>query len=61
VHCELARVGERVTTRGRVARVFEKKGHRFVELDLLLVADDARPVMLVRHVAIYELRGGSHG
>ena len=61
VHCGLARVGERVTTRGRVARVFEKKGHRFVELDLLLVADDERPVMLVRHVAIYELRGGSHG
>ncbi len=60
-HCGLARVGDRLTTRGRVARVFERKGHRFVELDLLLVVDDARPVMHVRHTAIYQLRGDHHG
>ncbi|MBI4014234.1 MAG: hypothetical protein HY359_18095 [Candidatus Rokubacteria bacterium] len=61
VHCGLARAGQVLATRGRVARVYERKGHRFVELDLLLVADGARPVMLVRHVAIYQLRGGRHG
>jgi hypothetical protein len=54
-HCGLARAGDRLTTRGRVARVFEKKGHEFVELDLLVVADDARPVVQVRHLAIYRL------
>jgi acyl dehydratase len=54
-HAAPARVGERLTTRGRVERVFERKGHEFVELDLLVVADDTRPVMHVRHQAIYQL------
>lgn len=47
--------GERVSTRGRVARLFERKGHSFAELDLLLVADDTRPVQHVRHTLIYEI------
>ncbi|MBI3457514.1 MAG: hypothetical protein HY002_17175 [Candidatus Rokubacteria bacterium] len=59
VHCGLARVGDRLTTRGRVVRVFEKKGHHFVDLDLLIVANDTRPVMHVRHRAIYQLRAPS--
>jgi acyl dehydratase len=47
--------GDRVSTRGRVARLFERKGHSFAELDLLLVADDARSVQQVRHTLIYEI------
>jgi acyl dehydratase len=47
--------GERVSTRGRVARLFERKGHSFAELDLLLVADETRPVQHVRHTLIYEI------
>ncbi len=47
--------GERVSTRGRVARLFERKGHSFAELDLLLVADDTRPVQHIRHTLIYEM------
>jgi acyl dehydratase len=47
--------GERVSTRGRVARLFERKGHSFAELDLLLVANDTRPVQHVRHTLIYEI------
>jgi len=47
--------GDRVSTRGRVAGLFQRKGHRFVDLDLLMVADDARPVVHVRHTAIYEI------
>lgn len=47
--------GDQVSTRGRVAGVFERKGHRFVELDLLMVADDTRPVLHVRHTAIYDI------
>jgi acyl dehydratase len=47
--------GDRVSTRGRVARVFERKGHRFVDLDLLMVANDTRPVLHVRHTAIYQI------
>ncbi len=56
-HLGLARAGARITTRGRVHRLFEKKGNEFVEVDLLLVADDARAVAHLRHVAIYRLHG----
>jgi hypothetical protein len=55
-HLGVARAGERLVTRGRVADLYERKGHRWVELDVLIVADDLRPVLHVRHVAIYQLR-----
>jgi len=35
--------------------LFERKGHGFVELDLLMVANDTRPVLHVRHTAIYDI------
>jgi hypothetical protein len=47
--------GDVVSTRGRVTRLFERKGHRFAELDLLMVANGTRPVMHVRHTAIYDI------
>ncbi len=53
-HFGLVRDGDRWSTRGRVAEVYERKGHKFVELDLLVVANDERPVMAIRHTAIYE-------
>ena len=56
-HLGLARVGERIEARGKVKSLFERKGHEFVELDILLVAGGARPIASVRHVAIYQLRG----
>jgi len=55
-HWSAARVGERLEMRGRVERLFEKRGHEFVEADLLLVADGSRPVASIRHTAIYLLR-----
>ena len=55
-HLSVARVGDRLTMRGRVQRLFEKKGHEFVEADLLLVANGSRPVASIRHTAIYLLR-----
>jgi hypothetical protein len=48
--------GDRIGTRGRVAAAYEKKGHRFVDLDLLLVANGQRPLARVTHTAIYEPR-----
>jgi acyl-coenzyme A thioesterase PaaI-like protein len=50
--------GERVEVRGKVANLFERKGHRFVDLDLLWLAGDERPVLHARHTAIYEPRRG---
>jgi hypothetical protein len=48
--------GQRLSARGRVARLFEKGGHQLVELDILMVADGTRPVAAVRHTAIYRLK-----
>ncbi len=55
-HLGVPRVGQRLETRGRVKSLFQGKGHEFVELDLLLVADGVRPVASIRHIAIYQLR-----
>jgi acyl dehydratase len=56
-HLGVARVGELIEARAKVKNLFERKGHEFVELDILLVAGSARPVASIRHVAIYQLRG----
>lgn len=47
--------GDRVSTRGHITDLFERKGHQFAELALLLVANDSRPVQHVRHTLIYEI------
>jgi hypothetical protein len=47
--------GELITVRGSIADAFERKGHEFVVLDLLLSAGD-RLVQQVRHTAIYRIR-----
>jgi acyl dehydratase len=54
-HLGRARVGDHLTTRGRVHRLFEKKGNEFVEVDLLVVANDTQAVAQLRHTAIYQL------
>jgi hypothetical protein len=48
--------GQRLSARGRVAALTERKGHQIVDLDILMVADDTDPVMHVDHTAIYRLR-----
>jgi acyl dehydratase len=53
-HFGLVRDGDTVSTRARVNSTFERRGHRFVELDVLILTD--RPVLRARHVAIYEPR-----
>ena len=47
--------GALVETRGRVSERFERKGHQFVVLDVLWLADGV-PAMRARHTAIYRLR-----
>jgi hypothetical protein len=49
-------VGERLETRAKVKNLFQGKGHEFVELDLLLLAEGSRPVTSIRHTAIYQMR-----
>lgn len=53
------RDGEELSVRGRVADCFERKGHEFIVLDLLVVAGESRVVEQVRHTAIYRPRAKS--
>ena len=54
-HLGVAREGDHLTTRGRVAGTSERKGRHYVDLDALVVAEPDRPVLHVRHRAIYRL------
>lgn len=56
-HIGIGRDGDRLSVRSRVTAEYERRGHRFVELDALVVADDVRPLMRVAHTAIYRPRG----
>ena len=55
-HCGLARAGVSLAAHAQVVASYERKGHRFVELDVVIVADGIRAVAHVRHTAIYRLR-----
>jgi acyl dehydratase len=55
-HFGLVHDGDELSTRARVINHFERKGHKFVVLDVVIVADDMRVVMRVEHTAIYEPR-----
>lgn len=56
INWSAARDGEEISVRGRIKDCFERKGHEFVVLDLLLVAEENRVVEQVRHTAIYRPR-----
>ena len=51
-----ARVGETLTARSRVLENYERKGHLFVELEVLVLSEGTRPVAEVLHTAIYRPR-----
>lgn len=55
-HFAAARVGQTLTARGRVTANYDHKGHRFVELDILVLADGATAVAQIAHTAIYRPR-----
>jgi acyl dehydratase len=48
--------GDELIARARVTANYEKKGHRFVELDALVVANGKTPVAHCQHIAIYQPR-----
>jgi acyl dehydratase len=56
INWSAARDGEEISVRGRIADCFERKGHEFVGLNLLVVAEKSRIVQQVRHTAIYRPR-----
>ena len=49
-------VGDVLTARAKVTDAYDKKGHKFVELDAVVVADGKRAVAHCHHVAITQPR-----
>jgi hypothetical protein len=52
-----ARIGEELSARALVTANYERKGHRFVELDVLVYASGSTPLARIAHTAIYRPRG----
>ena len=51
-----AAFGDTLSARAKVLDEYERKGHRFVELDVLAVANGTHTVARIRHTAIYRPR-----
>lgn len=55
-YCGVAHAGESLAAHAKVAANYERHGHRFVDLDIVIVADAACAIAHVKHTAIYRLR-----
>ena len=53
--------GERISVRGSVAKLWERRGHRYCELDVAVLSATEDPLAVLRHVTIYELAGSPPG
>ena len=52
----IANAGDTLSIRARIIGNYERKGHKWVELDAMVVANETKPVMRALHVAIYRPR-----
>jgi hypothetical protein len=52
----LAHAGDTLNVRARITRNYEHKGHKWVELDCLVVANETTPIIQATHIAIYRPR-----
>jgi hypothetical protein len=50
------KAGDEITVRAKVTGNYEKKGHRFVELDALVIGNGKTPLAHCQHIAIYQPR-----
>ena len=55
-HLAAVPVGSALSVRARITKNWEHKGHRFVEIDALVLANETDPCALIAHTAIYRLR-----
>lgn len=55
-HFAAARIGDELSARAVVTANYERKGHRFAELDVLVFANGKTPVARIGHIAIYRPR-----
>ena len=52
----VAKVGDTLNVRAQVTKNYEHKGHKWVEIDALVIANETRPIARVTHIAIYRPR-----
>jgi acyl dehydratase len=52
----IAHVGDTLNVRARITKNYERKGHKWVELDAMVVANETIPVIQATHIAIYRPR-----
>jgi acyl dehydratase len=55
-HFGIARIDDTLNVRARVTKNYEHKGHKWVEIDALVIANESRPIARVTHIAIYRPR-----
>ena len=55
-HFALARNGEPLELRGKVADLYERRGHELIVVDLGLFGENDRPITHIKHTAIIKLR-----
>jgi hypothetical protein len=55
-HFAAARIVDELSARAVVTANYARKGHRFVELDVLVYANEATPTARIGHIAIYRPR-----
>ena len=60
-HLGVAKIGATLSARGRVTANYEHKGHRFVDIDALVLANEIQPIAHVAHLAIYQPRQVTSG
>jgi len=52
-HFAAARIGDELSVRARITGNYQHKGHRFVDVDVLVLADRAAPIARIAHTAIW--------
>ncbi len=60
-HLAELRDDEPVEVRALVAGAWERRGHHFVDLDVLVLGESGRPAAHLRHVAIVQLANANRG
>ena len=52
-HFAIAHVGDELSVRARITANYEHKGHRFVDVDVLALANRTTPIARIAHTAIW--------
>jgi len=52
-HFAAAHIGDELSVRARITGNYDHKGHRFVDVDVLVLANRASPIARIAHTAIW--------